>query len=99
MEPPPNRETAAPPAAGMADRLAFAIGAGEGGERLDRFLSQAAAARGLALSRTRLKALIEAGQVTIDGAEARDPAARVAEGAAIALAVPPAEDAAITGED
>ena len=99
MESPSNREIAAPPAAATADRLAFAVGAGEGGERLDRFLSQAAAARGLALSRTRLKALIEAGQVTIDGAEARDPAARVAEGARIALAVPPAEEAAIAGED
>ena len=80
MESLSNCEIAAPPGAGTADRFAFAIGAGEGGERLDRFLSQAAAARGLALSRTRLKALIEAGQVTIDGAEARDPAARVAEG-------------------
>jgi len=99
MESPPNRESAAPPVAATADRLAFAVAAGEGGERLDRFLSQAAAARGLALSRTRLKALIEAGQVTIDGAEARDPAARIAEGKQIALAVPPPEDAAIAGED
>ena len=39
-------------------------------------------ARGLALSRTRLKALIEAGMSTIDGVVVRDPAARVAEGAA-----------------
>ena len=99
MEPPLNRETTAPPVAGTADRLDFAIGAGERGERLDRFLSQAAAALGLALSRTRLKALIEAGQATIDGAEARDPAARLAEGGRIALVVPPAEDAAIVGED
>ena len=89
MESPSSREIAAATAAGTADRLAFVIGAGEGGERLDRFLSQGAAARGLALSRARLKALIEAGQVTIDGAEARDPAARVAEGERIALAVPP----------
>jgi 23S rRNA pseudouridine1911/1915/1917 synthase len=99
MESPRNRETAAPSAAEAAERLGFAVGAGEGGERLDRFLSQAAAARGLALSRTRLKALVEAGQVTIDGAEARDPAARVVEGERIALAVPAAEDAAIAGED
>ena len=99
MQSPSNPEISAPPAVAAADRLAFAVGAGEGGERLDRFLSQAAAARGLALSRTRLKALIEAGQATIDGAEARDPAARVAEGERIALAVPPAEDAAIAGED
>ena len=99
MRSPPNPEISAPPAVAAADRLACAVGVGEGGERLDRFLSQTAAARGLALSRTRLKALIEAGQVTIDGAEARDPAARVADGEQIALAVPPAEDAAIVGED
>jgi 23S rRNA pseudouridine1911/1915/1917 synthase len=99
MRSPLNPEKLAPPAVATADQLACAVGVGEGGERLDRFLSQTAAARGLALSRTRLKALIEAGQVTVDGAEARDPAARVAEGERIALAVPPAEDAAIAGED
>jgi 23S rRNA pseudouridine1911/1915/1917 synthase len=99
MRSPPIPEIATPPAAAAADQVACAVGPGEGGERLDRFLSQTAAARGLALSRTRLKALIEAGQVTVDGAEARDPAARVVEGERIALAVPPAEDAAIAGED
>jgi len=99
MQSPPIPETSAPPAVAAADQLACAVGAGEGGARLDRFLSQTAAARGLALSRTRLKALIEAGQVTVDGAQARDPAAHVAEGAQIALAVPPPEDAAIAGED
>jgi len=80
-------------------RLACVVGAGEGGERLDRFLSRIAAARGLALSRTRLKALIEAGQAMIDGAAARDPAAKVAEGAAIALVVPPPAETAVAGED
>jgi len=99
MRSPPNPEISASPAVAAADQLACSVAAGEGGERLDWFLSQTATARGLALSRTRLKALIEAGQVTIDGAEARDPAARVAEGAQIALAVPPAEEAAIAGED
>ena len=99
MRPPPNQETPAPPAVAAAYQFVCAVGADEAGERLDRFLSLAAASRGLALSRTRLKALIEAGQVTVDGAEAREPAARVVEGACIALAVPPAEDAAIVGED
>jgi 23S rRNA pseudouridine1911/1915/1917 synthase len=99
MPSPTNSELSAPLDEATADRLACAVGADEAGERLDRFLSQAAAARGLALSRTRLKALIEAGRVTIDGAEARDPAVRVAAGERIALAVPPAEDTAIAGED
>jgi 23S rRNA pseudouridine1911/1915/1917 synthase len=79
--------------------LAFVVGEGEGGERLDRFLSQSAVKRGLALSRTRLKALIEAGQATVDGAPAPDPAVRVAEGVRVGLLVPAAEETAIVGED
>ena len=39
----------------------FDVDAKSAGERLDRFLGQAAAAKRIALSRTRLKALIEAG--------------------------------------
>ena len=50
----------------------FDVEAESAGERLDRFLGQAAAARRIALSRTRLKALIEAGEVSVDGAVARD---------------------------
>ena len=46
----------------------FDVDAESAGERLDRFLGQAAAARRVALSRTRLKALIEAGEVKVDGA-------------------------------
>ncbi len=77
----------------------FDVGAAGAGERLDRYLSLAAAERRVALSRTRLKALIEAGEVTIDGAVARDPAMRLAEGARIAFEPPPPEDSALLGED
>ena len=70
----------------------FEVGAGQAGERLDRFLGHAAGERRLALSRTRLKALIEAGQVAVDGVETRDPAAKLAEGAKIAVVAPPAEE-------
>ena len=45
------------------------------------------------LSRTRLKALIEAGAVAIDGRTIRDPSHRVNSGAAILLDVPPPEPA------
>jgi 23S rRNA pseudouridine1911/1915/1917 synthase len=55
------------------------------GQRLDRVL----AAHVAELSRSRLKALIEAGTVTIDGATIRDPSHRVKSGAAIALDIPP----------
>jgi 23S rRNA pseudouridine1911/1915/1917 synthase len=69
------------------------------GERLDRFLSQAAAMRRIALSRTRLKAMIEAGEVKIDGGIARDPAVRLAEGMRITFEPPVADDSPLVGED
>jgi 23S rRNA pseudouridine1911/1915/1917 synthase len=96
---PTSPKTIAPRAALAEGVFAFVVGEGDGGERLDRFLSRAAEARGLALSRTRLKSLIEAGNATIDGVAISDPAARVAEGATIAVVVPAATEAAIVGED
>jgi 23S rRNA pseudouridine1911/1915/1917 synthase len=77
----------------------FDVGEENAGERLDRFLGQAAATRRIALSRTRLKALIEAGEVSIDRKIARDPSLRLAAGARIAFEAPPAEDSPIIGED
>ena len=77
----------------------FDVGQENAGERLDRFLSQAAASRRIALSRTRLKALIEAGEVRIDESVARDPSLRLAAGARIAFEAPPAEESPIVGED
>jgi 23S rRNA pseudouridine1911/1915/1917 synthase len=70
-----------------------------GGERLDRFLTQAAAARGLALSRTRLKSLIEAGDVKVNGALARDPSAKMAPGDHVLVAPPAPSPSEIAGED
>src|SRR5438477_8476256 len=58
-------------------------------ERLDRVL-----ARHSELSRSRLKALILAGEIAIDGRTIRDPAHRVNAGASIALHVPPPTDPA-----
>ncbi len=59
-------------------------------ERLDRALALAFGD----LSRSRLKALIQAGHVAVDGVETRDPARKVAAGAALSVAVPPAAPAA-----
>jgi 23S rRNA pseudouridine1911/1915/1917 synthase len=59
------------------------------GERLDRTLAQASD-----LSRSRLKALILAGAVTIGTRTIRDPGHRVNVGDAIAVAIPPDEAAA-----
>ena len=77
----------------------FDVGAEHAGERLDRFLGQAATAKRVALSRTRLKALIEAGEVRIDDSVARDPSTRLVAGARIVFEPPPAEESSLTGED
>ncbi len=61
------------------------VAADETGERLDRVLVRHLAA----LSRSRLKALIEAGAVVLDGQTIRDPSHRVNSGAAISIDLPP----------
>ncbi len=58
---------------------------GDAGERADRFL----AARLGSLSRARVKALIEAGNVLRDGARLRQPAEPVRAGLAYIVSVPP----------
>ena len=77
----------------------FDVDAAGAGERLDRFLGQAAAAQRIALSRTRLKALIEAGEVSVDGTIVRDPSTRLAAGARIAFEAPAPEESTLAGED
>ena len=78
--------------------IVFEVGAEEGGERLDRFLGRSAETRGLTLSRTRLKAMIEAGDVTMNGLVATDAARKVVAGAHIEVLPPPAEDTTVAGE-
>src|ERR1700733_3084901 len=90
---------ARPPLAAPSGLQVFDVDAAGAGERLDRFLGGAAAARRIALSRTRLKALIEAGEVSVDGSVARDPSTRLPEGPRIAFEAPPAEDSPLVGED
>src|SRR6266496_5960077 len=63
------------------------VAASEDAERLDRVLAAHAG-----LSRSRLKALILAGEIAIDGRTIRDPAHRVNAGASIALRMPPPAD-------
>jgi 23S rRNA pseudouridine1911/1915/1917 synthase len=66
-------------------RKSLVVAAAEAGKRLDQVLASHVAK----LSRSRLKALIEAGAVTLDGHTIRDPNHRVNSGAAIAVDVPP----------
>jgi 23S rRNA pseudouridine1911/1915/1917 synthase len=66
------------------------IAGGDAGERLDRVL----AARIADLSRSRLKALILAGEVAIGGRTIRDPGHHVNAGDSIVVDVPPPDPAA-----
>jgi 23S rRNA pseudouridine1911/1915/1917 synthase len=56
------------------------VEADETGQRLDRVLARHFADHPAALSRSRLKALIEAGAVVLDGKTIRDPSHRVKAG-------------------
>lgn len=84
---------------GKASSRAFRVGPERGGERLDRFLATEVSACGLSLSRTRLKALIEAGCVAVDDALVTDASFCVRAGQTIGLEVPAAIDAAPVGQD
>jgi 23S rRNA pseudouridine1911/1915/1917 synthase len=72
------------------DTLTLTVAADVAGERLDRVLAN----RVQELSRSRLKALILAGQVTVGGHTVRDPSQRVRAGNEISIAIPPPEPAA-----
>ncbi len=80
------------------DAFSVTAGAADVGRRLDVALTAAAADAGLVLSRTRIKALIEGGGLTIDGAVASDANRKLKEGEALVLVVPPAEEAEPEGE-
>src|SRR5947209_17989717 len=64
------------------------VAASEDGQRVDRVLAQHAG-----LSRSRLKGLILAGEMAVDGRTIRDPAHRVNAGDSITLHCPPPTDA------
>jgi 23S rRNA pseudouridine1911/1915/1917 synthase len=70
------------------------VGDGDDGLRLDRFLSGAVDE----LSRQRLKALIEGGEVLVDGSVRLEPALKVRSGSRIVLTIPAAEEARPQGE-
>src|SRR5688572_2630967 len=73
----------------------FTVAGEDAGGRLDRVL----AARVADMSRSRLKALVLAGQVTVGGRTIRDPNEHVNAGAEIAVTIPPPEPAEPVGED
>src|ERR1700733_1538588 len=73
------------PATTSVTQAAVRVPADEAGDRLDRVLARHIAA----LSRSRLKVLIEAGAVAVDGQTIRDPSHNVNSGSAILVDVPP----------
>jgi 23S rRNA pseudouridine1911/1915/1917 synthase len=70
----------------------------DAGERLDRYLASNLEAP-TPLSRTRLKALIQEGALSVDGVVVRDPAQSVRPDATYSLAVPPVREAVPEGQD
>ena len=80
----------------MTDKVTetVTISAEEAGSRLDRVLATHIAT----MSRSHLKTLILAGQVTIAARTIRDPAATVKSGDTITVTLPPAEPASPKGE-
>src|SRR5271170_4841520 len=78
--------------------IGFEVESIAAGERLDRYLARVTAEGGLAFSRTRLKALIEAGDVSLNGAPARDPSAKVAAGDRVLVLPPEPEPSTLRGE-
>ena len=78
-----------------AQKLRVTVTGEEGSTRLDRVLAASLAE----LSRSRLKALILAGSVSIEGASIRDPAYHVGPGDTITIDVPEAAAAEPLGEN
>jgi 23S rRNA pseudouridine1911/1915/1917 synthase len=66
----------------------------ETGERLDRVLAKRIAGQ----SRSRLKSLVLAGHVSLDGREVRDPSHRISAGERISVAIPAPEPARPEGQ-
>ncbi len=84
----------AQPAAGT-QRHRLIVAPERAGERLDRYLADVLAATGEALSRSRLKSLIEAGQVSAGTPlqPVREPSRKVKPGEPIEILVPPSAPA------
>ena len=80
----------------MTDRIELDIAEDQAGARLDRALADAL---GAAASRSRAKALIEAGHARIDGATVQDPSRKVKTGERVTLDIPAAQAATQAAED
>ena len=82
----------------VGDTLSLTIEEDHAGQRLDLAATGAAKAAGLELSRTRIKGLIEAGHLMLDGVPVLDGNRKARLGEIFVLIVPPAEEAVPRGE-
>lgn len=80
----------ATPQAGLRS---YTVNDEDAGSRLDRFLALQAGAAAEALSRTRIRALIDDGKVSVDGARTDDPGRKMRAGQVVAIDVPEAAPA------
>jgi 23S rRNA pseudouridine1911/1915/1917 synthase len=83
----------------QASQETISIAGEQAGQRLDRVLAQALKDQASPLSRTRLKALILDGAVTIGARAIRDPGYQVKAGETVTVAVPEPEAAEPEGEN
>ncbi|KAF2991077.1 RluA family pseudouridine synthase [Methylocystis sp. MJC1] len=81
------------------ERFDFFVSEGESGGRLDRYLAERPELVAAHLSRSRIKALIEEGRVTLRGAAINDPAKKLSAGDSVTLDVPPPAPAEPQAED
>ncbi len=84
--------------AALGQGLCFTVDEAGNGQRVDVVVAAAARDHDLVLSRTRVKALIEAGRLTVDGVPVTDANHRARIGERITLALPPAADPEPLGE-
>ncbi len=83
----------------MSLNLTFIVEEAESGQRLDQFLAARPELIEASLSRTRIQSLIEAGEVSIDGAPAPSPKTKTRAGQSVTLTAPAATPAEPKGED
>ena len=99
MRPKEPKLPTAPLATPETGATVYEITPEEAGQRLDKVLAARAEAAAIALSRTRLRALIEEGRVQVDGKTATDAGAKARVGQVVTVDVPPPLPAEPRGEN
>ncbi len=99
MRPKERKLPTAPLATPETGASVYEVTPEEAGQRLDKVLAARAGAAGVALSRTRLRSLIEEGRVQVDTKNIVDAGAKVRAGQVITVDIPPPLPAEPRGEN